>query len=875
MFRHRRAPDDFSEEIRSHLELEADSLRESGMSGADAEAAARRAFGNVTAARERYYEGGRWLLLDHLCQDVRFALRLLSRTPLLTIAMVATLALGIGVASAIFSLVHAVVLRPLDYEQPDRLVQLFETGRREGGEADWVSFPNFRDWRDKNDAFEAMAAYRYRLFTLTGGEGAESFLGLECTDQLFSVLRARPLLGRTFVAGEDRPGRERVVVISHDLSRGRFHEDPGVIGRRVTLDGEAYSVIGVMPPAFSFPNSVPGEQVVSRDLWIPMRPSDDFGDRGSHNYWAVARLAPGVTLERARAVMRTIADNLARQYPESNKDFSVTVLPLNIYVAGTARRALLLLLGAVGIVLLLMCANIANLLLSRAEARRREIAMRQALGASRLRLVTQTLTESLLLAAGGAAAGFAIAYYGTRALVRLAPQNLPRLEQTSVDGQVLWFMVLVTGCVGILFGLAPAYWGTHVNVQHALKDGGRSVSGSAVGARIRQVLVAAQVAFAVMLLVAAGLLVRSFVRVAKLDLGFHTPHVLTAIMNLRPGRYGEPAQQVAFFESALRRIEAVPGVASAAVSDSIPLTGINDQGGFAVEGRPEPPPGTSGPHANRPRVSTGYFETMGVRLIEGRLFDVRDRPDSQPVAIVSDLAARMYWPGASPLGKRLATEWVDGRPVWREIVGVVQATHHFGLEAPQKAEIYRPHEQAPSPFMLLVVRTQGEPSALIAPIREQIATLDPDQAAFAFRTMDSLVSDARARRRFQTALVTAFGVLAVVLAAIGVYGLMGHLVLQRSREIGVRLALGARSEDVVGMLLKSGLRLTLPGVAAGLLGAVALSGLLASVLFGVSPLDTATYAGVAVLLVCVAMLATYLPSRSAARLDPLLTLRDE
>lgn len=875
MFRRRRAPDDFASEIRSHLELEADRLREEGMTDDQAEAAARRAFGNVTLAQERYYEQGRWLFMDHLRQDVRFALRLLFRTPLLTTAIVSTLALGIGGASAVFSLVHAVVLRPLDYREPDRLVQLFETGKREGGEADWVTFPNFRDWRSKTDVFEEMAAYRYRLFTLTGAEGAESFLGLECTDRLFTVLGVEPLLGRTFAPGEDRPGRERVAVISHALWQRRFHADPHVIGRAVTLDAQPYSIVGVMPATFGFPTNIPGEHLAQRDLWIPMRPSEDFEDRGSHNFWAVGRLAPGITLDQARAVMRTVADNLARQYPDSNKDFTVTVLPLKIYVAGTARQALLLLLTAIGAVLLLMCASVANLLLSRAEARRREMALRQALGASRVRLMTQTLTESIVLALGGAVAGLAIAHYGTRLLVRLAPQNLPRLQNTTVDSQVLAFMVLVTGCVGILFGLAPAFWGSYVNVQQALKERGARVSGSAIGARIRQALVVTELALAVMLLVAAGLLVRSFVRVTSIDLGFRTPHLLTAIVNLPPSRYGDPAQQAAFFETALQRIETLPGVVSAAVSDSIPLTGINDQGGFAVEGRPASPPGANEPHANRPRVSAQYFETMGLRLIEGRLFDARDHRNAQPVAIVSDLAARMYWPGVSPLGKRLSTEWVDGHPVWRQIVGVVQATHHFGLEAPQKAELYVPHQQAPSPFMQLVVRTQGDPATLIGPIREQIATLDRNQAAFAFQTMDALIADVSARRRFQTALVTAFATIALLLAAIGVYGVMGHLVVQRSREIGVRLALGALSGDVVRMVLKSGLRLVLPGIAIGIVGAIALSGVLASFLFGVSSLDPATYVGVTAVLFAVAMLATYLPSRSAARLDPLIVLRDE
>jgi putative ABC transport system permease protein len=412
-------------------------------------------------------------------------------------------------------------------------------------------------------------------------------------------------------------------------------------------------------------------------------------------------------------------------------------------------------------------------------------------------------------------------------------------------------------------------------VQQALKEGGARVSRRAIGASIRQALVVTQLALAVMLLVGAGLLVRSFVRVTSVDLGFRAPQLLIAVLNLPPARYGDAGQQVGFFENALRRIEMLPGVVSAAVSDSIPLTGINDQGGFAIEGRPDLPPGASGPHANRPRVSTKYFETLGVRLIEGRLFDGRDRRDSQPVAIVSDLAARMYWPGVSPLGRRLATEWENGHPVWRQIVGVVQATRHFGREAPQKAEVYLPHQQAPSLFMQLVVRTQGDPASLIAPIRQQIAALDRDQAAFAFQMMEGLIADASARRRFQTALLTAFALLALLLAAIGVYGVVGHMVVQRSREIGVRLALGARSEDVVRMMLRNGLRLTVPGVTFGVAGAIALSGILASFLFGVSSLDPATYVGVAALLVLVAMLATYLPSRAAARLDPLTVLREE
>lgn len=870
----RRPEGDFTDEIKAHLQIEADRQRASGLKPEEAEAAARRAFGNVTAAQERYFEAGRFLFWDHLVQDVRFALRMLVRSPLLSVAIIATLAIGIGMSSAVFGLVHAVLLRPLPYDSPDDLVQLYETGLRGGGEADWVSFPNYRDWRDGSRAFRAMAAYRYALLTLTGAEGADSTLGIETTDQLFAVLGVSPALGRTFLPGEDAPGRERVAVISQELWERRYGADPKVVGRSVTIDGAAHTIVGVMPASFRFPLNVPGETPVRIGLWIPIRPSDDLTERGSHNFWAVARLEAGTSLAQARASMTTVAANLERQYPDTNKDLGVTVRPLDDYVAGHVRPALVLLLGAVGLVLLLTCANIANLLLSRAEARRREIAMRRALGASRGRLLRQVLTESLLLAGAGAIAGLAVAEYGTRALVRLGPPNIPRLDQTAVDVPVLLFMCVVTVCMGVLFGLAPALLGWRDTIHDTLKEAGARVSASAAGRRVRQALVAAQLALAVMLLVAAALLVRSFVRVAGLDMGFHAPRALTALVNLSPARYREPTHQAAFYEEAIRRIRDLPGVVAAAVSNSLPLTGINDQGGFAVEGRPDPPQSQE-PFANRPRVSAGYFDAMGIRLVAGRLFDARDRADSLPVAIVSELAAEAYWPGTSPLGKRLATSWSDEGPVWRQIIGVVQSTRHFGLEAPQRPEIYLPHVQAPTPFMQLLVRTSGDPANLVPAIRHQIARLDPDQAVFAFQTMDELVANSEARRRFQMTLVTAFAALALVLAAIGVYGVMGHMVAQRNREIGVRLALGARPRDVVAMILRNGLWLTVAGTAAGIAGAAALARLLAGLLFGVSPLDPATYAGVVMVLMFVAGVSAYLPSRGAARVDPLVTLRED
>ena len=869
-----RAEDELAREIASHRDLFEDDLRRQGLTDDEVRAAAGRAFLGVEAAKDAQRDTRSFAWLEDARRDLRYAFRMLAHHSGFTLAIVLTLALGIGVATAVFSLVNAVVLRPLDYGKPDDLVQLYETGKREGGEADWVAFPNFRDWQSGSRVFEHMAAYRFQMVTMVGGKQPEGAVALEVTDRLFAVLRVPPLLGRTFVEGEDRPGQPRVAVISHALWLRQFGGNPAAVGRSLAVDGAAYTIAGVMPASFAFPATVPGENVVPIDLWIPMRPHD-LEHRGSHNFWTIARLKPGVSLERARAEMHTIADRLARTYPETNRDFDVAVAPLREHVVGAARPALLSLLGAVGFILLLTCANITTLLLSRAEARQREVAMRQALGASRGRLVRQMLAESLLLAFGGAAAGLGIAYAGTRVLVSLAPATIPRLDEASVDGQVLGFMVLIATAVGLLFGLAPAVLGSSVKVTHALRDGGTRVAGGAAGRRVRHTLVAAQLALAVVLLVGAGLLVRSFMRVAGLDLGIRAPQVLTAMINLSPARYSDAARQIAFTDDALRRANALPGVQAAGVSQTIPLTGINDQGGFAVEGRPDPPPGSQGPHANRPHVSPGYFDAMGIRLVSGRLIDERDRQDTLPVAVISDVAARMYWAGQSPIGRRLALEWADGRPVWRQIIGVVQGTRHFGPEAPQKAEIYVPVAQAPVPYMTLVVRTQGDPMALVSAVRGQIAAIDPEQGVFWFQTMEEVVARSTARRQFQTALVTTFALLALLLAGIGVYGVMGYMVAQRRREIGVRLALGARPRDVVTMVLGNGLWLTLAGVVAGMAGALALSRVLAGFVYGVSPLDPATYAGAVAVLVAVAALSAYWPSRKAASPDPLVVLRDE
>lgn len=828
------------------------------------------------AKRSGFRQSGRLLSWDTVAQDVRFACRLFLRTPLLTSAIIATLALGIGAASAIFGLVNAVVLRPLPYAEPDRLVQVYTTGPGlDPGEADWVSFPNFRDWQRAAGVFEGMAAYRYQTFTFAGTDGPETALGLEVTDRLFSVLGVQPALGRGFAPGEDTPGRRQVAIISHALWQRQFGGDRGVIGRGVSINGETCTIVGVMPPTFRFPHGVPGQATaaIPIDLWLPVRPAPDLQQRGSLNYWSIARLKPEASLPQARAEMATLAAALAREYPATDKDLGVAVVPLRDHTAGRSRLALLALLGAVGLALLLTCANIAGLLLSRAEARTREMAMRQALGGSRARLVRQTLTESVLLALAGGVAGVAVAQAGVRLLVRFAPPAIPRLEQTVVDNTVLAFIAIVAVSLGILFGLAPAFLGWRSDVSDMLRQAAARTSTGAGGRRLRQVLVAGQIAMAVMLLTGAGLLVRSFVRVANLELGFNAPNVLTAFVQLSGSRYDTPERQAEFYRALVEAIEALPGVTTAAVSNSIPLTGLNDQGGVRIEGWIQPRE-QDGPSGNRPRVSPHYFDAMGIRLLDGRLFEERDRRDTTPVAIVSELAARTYWPDGA-IGRRVAIEQGADGPVWREVVGVVQSTRHFGIEAPQKPEFYVPQAQATSPLMQLVVRTDGDPVTIIPAIRKAAATLDPAQSVAGFDTMEQLLSGLAAQRRFQTALAALFAAMALLLAAIGVYAAMSHMVSHRRREIGIRLALGARPSEVVALILRNGATVTAIGSVAGLAGAAMISQLLAGLLYSVSPLDLATYIGVTAILLAVGNLAAYVPSRAAGRVDPLAVLNDE
>lgn len=610
------------------------------------------------------------------------------------------------------------------------------------------------------------------------------------------------------------------------------------------------------------------------DLWIPFRPSPDLQQRESFNYWAIGRLNDRTTLQTAAANMESVAAGLELRYPATNKNRRVRMEPLQDHLSGRVRPVLLILMAAVVALLVIACANIASLLLSRAESRRGEMAIREALGASRGRLLRQALTESLLLAAIGGTAGLGLAYFGTAVAISFAPSNIPRIAQTEVDLHVLVFTSAVALIAGILFGLAPALSGARGQTSHSLKEAGTRISSGSTSLTVRHVLVGGQMALAVMMLISAGLLLRSFLNVVRLDPGFHTAHVLSGYVNLAESRYSDPQKQAAFFEEALRRIRALPGVTSAAVSSSVPLTEINDTGSVRIEGRPDPRAGEGLPSANRPHVSAGYFETMGIPVVQGRSFDSRDRSDALPVAVVSDLAASAFWPNESPIGKRLSVNSVKGTRVWREVVGVVRGTRHFGLEATQRPEIYIPHSQTPSAFMILVVRGQGSAADVLKACRREIAAMDPQQAIMDGGSLEELVSGAQARRRFQSALLTALAGVAVLLAALGIYAVTAYTVTRRAREIGTRMALGARPRDVVLMIARTGSRTIVVGALVGLTGAMALSKVLANLLFGVSALDATTFAAVVIVLGLVAGLSLYLPSRRAASVDPVIVLRE-
>jgi putative ABC transport system permease protein len=800
---------------------------------------------------------------------------MLRNRPGFTLIAAIALALGIGANTAIFSVVNTVVLRPLAFNDPDRLVLMWERhAKLTDLDRMWVAYPDFLDWREQNEVFEGMAAFNTTSVNLTGGDMPEEIQTARVSSDLFPVLGIQPLIGRTFLPDEDKPGANPVVVMSHGLWQRRYGSDPELVGRQIPLDGEAYTVVAVMPEGFQFPfRARPVE------LWIPIGLDGNrpwMTNRGSHPGIAViGRLKEGVTIEQARAGMATVTDRIAQQYPNTSRDTSAGLIGFTEEVVGDIRPVLLVLLGGVAFVLLIACANVASLLMSRSTARQKEIAIRTALGASRKRIIRQMLTESLLLAILGGALGLMLALWGIDILMALSPAGIPRLKETALDGRVLGFTFVLSMLTGLIFGLAPAFYGSKPDLNESLKDGGRGTTEGARASRVRSMLVVGELALALVLLIGAGLMIKSFMRLMDVRAGFNTESVLTAGIPLPSPKYDQPETQREFFGRVLEKVEALPGVRAAGVTSSLPPGGGTWQSGMAIEGRPAPP-GEINPLADISMISPSYFSASGITMIDGRHFGGQDTPDSTLVAIIDETLARRYWPDESPLGKRIAVDRDnDGRPNWREIVGVAGHVKLYGLDADARIQIYVPYTQLPASVMTLVIRSETDPLGLVAAVREQVLSIDGDQPLGNVMTFEEVLEQSTADRRFSMLLFAIFAVVALVLAAVGIYGVISYMVTQRTHEIGIRMALGARPGDVLRLVMGRAMMLAVAGIVSGVVAAFGLTRLMTSFLFQVSTTDSITFVIISLFLAAVALLASYIPARRATRVDPMVALRYE
>jgi putative ABC transport system permease protein len=825
-----------------------------------------------------------------MLQDIRYGIRMLRKNAGFTAVALVALALGIGANTAIFSVVNAVLLRPLPFADQERLMLIWASKPQRDFAQLPLSLPNFNDVKGQSQAFDGIAAWALGRFNLSGDGEPEQVQYAVVSADFFPVLGARPALGRDFLPSENQPSDSRAVIISHGLWQRRFAGEQSVIGRSVTLDGQSYEVAGVLPQDFRFV-SFPKET----DVWLPFG-LDPFQDRkyarGANSLGVIARLRGDATVESAQAEMSTIAGRLEEQFPRFNRGLKLNIVPLREQVIKRFKTGLLVLLGAVGLVLLIACANVANLLLARAKSRQKEIAIRTALGASRFRIIRQMLTESLLLALSGGALGLLIAVWGVELLASV-PYNTPDLftpynianQQIGLDGRVLVFTLALSALTGVVFGLAPAIQVSNSNLNESLKDAGTK-SGAGRRNRARGLLVVSEVALSVMLLVGAGLLIKSFARLNEVDPGFRAENVLTANVKLPQSKYRENRQVATFYKQLLDRASLLPAVESAGAVEYLPMSGIDSSTGFFIDGRPEPAP-TERPQTHYRAVSSDYFRSMGMVIREGRAFRESDDTEAPRVALVNETMARRYWPDENPIGKRVALDleamrfYPDRAPdmdipsAMREIVGVVADVKHSRLEGEAVPEMYIPYLQRPTRDMTVVLRTNADPAGLIPALRDVAAAIDKDQAIADINTMSNLLTASIAQPRFNMLLLAIFAALALLLAAVGVYGVVSYSVTERTREIGIRMALGAGARDVLGLVMKEGLMLSMIGVAAGLAAALAMTRVLSSLLFDVSATDPIVFAGISLILMGVALGASFVPARRATKVDPMVALRHE
>ncbi len=797
-----------------------------------------------------------------LIQDLRYGLRMLARNPGFTAVAVLSLALGIGANTAIFSVVNAALLRPLPFKDPERLVVVWENNRKKGWDRHRVEGNRLLGWEKQNRVFNEMAASSTFDLNLSGTGEPERVRVAEVTSNFFSVHGAQPVMGRTFLPTEAPQMGERVVILSYGLWERQFGSDPNILGRALTLDGERATVVGVMPAWF------PGEE----QAWLPLRLKTSTDYLVAHGLFVLARLKPGVTLGQAQADMTNIARHLEQQFPDTDTDWGVTVRSLHDEMVREVRPAFLLLCGAVALVLLIACANVANLLLARALARKKELAIRAALGAGQARLIQQLLVESLLIALLSGALGCLLSIWGTAFLVALDPGNVARFGGVHLDVKVLGFTVIASLLAGVMFGSPPAAYASTPDLNESLKEGGTRLSGSVSGAKMRRLLVVCEVILTVAVVVGAGLLTRSFLRVLNVKLGLNSTNVLTMRFSLPWSRYGRSHERVAFYHQLLERVETLPGVRSAAMVSDLPLSGRDQTFRFVIEGRM---PALFAEHLTTEIrwVSANYFSVMGIPLKTGRSFTEKDNGLAAGVVIINESMARQFWPTEDPVNKRISIDWESGR--WLSIAGVVGDVKEFGLEAEPKPELYVPYSQGPSPWMSLAVRTSSDPMSMLPAVKSQIRGLDKDLPPFDIKTMDQRLADSLSRRRFSMILLGLFAATALTLAAVGIYGVISDGVTQRTHEIGVRMALGAQRHDVLWMVLQETIVLVLVGMAIGLPCALVASRLVSSMLFGVKPDDPVTIVLATSVIFVVGLFAAYLPARRATKVDPMTALRYE
>jgi predicted permease len=866
---------ELDEELRSHLRMAVQDRVERGESLEEAEAAVRREFGNVGLVKEVTREMWGWVWLEQLIQDLRYGLRSLRRAPGFTIIAVLTLGLGIGANTAIFSLVNAILLRQLPFKNPEQLVAV-DAKRTDPGKHPFT-IPDFIDYRDQNQTLEQIAAFANWSAAVTGSGEAERVQGMRISANAFQLLGVEAIVGRALIPEDDTPGQQNVVALSHGLWQRRFGADPRTVGRTLVLNGKSYTIIGVLPPQFIFP-------IRDAELAVPLAPDADpwRSARTSTNFLrAIARLKPGVTPAQAEADLTSIAGRMRQQYPTANENkLGVTLTPLNEVVVGDYRQALWILLGAVAFVLLIASMNLASLSLARASTRHREMAIRTAHGATRGRLIRQMTTESLLLAFLGAIVGLLLAWWGINSLLALSPAGMPRLSEVGLDARVLVFTLVVTILSGSFFGILPAVKASKVDLNEELKSGGRSGNDGTGRNRVRSALVVAEIAISLVLLLSAGLLIKSFSRLQEVKPGFEPENLLAVRLSLPRTRYADREAVVSFYDQLLPQFEGLPGVSAVGAVSALPLSSTRASIEFTIEGRPSPQNEVW--RSDYRIAGTGYFRVMKIPLLRGREFSEQDNARTTPVAIISETLARRFWPDANPVGARISIDDNNQGPRPVEVVGVVGDVKHLSLEEEPTPHVYLPLRQLHEDGVVWMtnnqywlIRSEVPPLNLASAVQRAIRKVDPEVPASNIKLMEQYLSDSVSPRRFNLWLLTVFAAAALVLATVGIYGVMSYSVTQRTREIGVRMALGAQRSDILRMVVGHGMLLAVAGLAAGLAGALALSRLMGGLLYQVSTTDPATYIVLTFFLLLVTLAACLVPARRAMKVDPMVALRYE